>query len=383
MILVLDCETTGLPTNYDAPVTDVDNWPRAVQIAWATFENNGSEIKHCSYLIRPDGFEIPADVTAIHGISTELARENGYTINVILISLAQDLREAALVVGHNLEFDANVLGAEYIRAGYENYLDFIGPTIDTMKNGAVIDFCALPGKRGYKWPKLSELMNALSFEPGNRHDALSDVMDTAKCFFELLKRGVLSLPADMAAPINDKIDMPEFEPQRVAMSEWIEQEIKLNEELQKANQEEQIVDPVTRDDEAFKEFQKWAELQADVPCPVLEPAELANRLVRTYENLKQTRMTLHHAEFDQWAAQRELNCLNFELRKSEGYAACKNEQQRSDYLYEHNQERTHVLEIASTDALGSKLDFEIARDEVELARALLRIAELSSNSQAL
>jgi len=34
MFLIFDTETTGLPKNFNAPITDVDNWPRCVQIAW-------------------------------------------------------------------------------------------------------------------------------------------------------------------------------------------------------------------------------------------------------------------------------------------------------------------------------------------------------------
>jgi hypothetical protein len=34
MYLFFDTETTGLPKNYKAPVTDLNNWPRLVQLAW-------------------------------------------------------------------------------------------------------------------------------------------------------------------------------------------------------------------------------------------------------------------------------------------------------------------------------------------------------------
>lgn len=35
--LFIDTETTGLPKEYDAPYTDIDNWPRLVQLAWIVF----------------------------------------------------------------------------------------------------------------------------------------------------------------------------------------------------------------------------------------------------------------------------------------------------------------------------------------------------------
>ena len=42
MYLVFDTETTGLPRNFDAPISDSDNWPRMVQIAWQLHDENGN-----------------------------------------------------------------------------------------------------------------------------------------------------------------------------------------------------------------------------------------------------------------------------------------------------------------------------------------------------
>ena len=77
MYLIFDTETTGLPKRWNAPITDVDNWPRCIQIAWQLHDELGNCIEHQDYLIRPDGFNIPYDAEKIHGISTELATEQG------------------------------------------------------------------------------------------------------------------------------------------------------------------------------------------------------------------------------------------------------------------------------------------------------------------
>ncbi len=44
MYLFIDTETTGLPRNYRAPVTDLNNWPRMIQIAWILSDNQGNRI---------------------------------------------------------------------------------------------------------------------------------------------------------------------------------------------------------------------------------------------------------------------------------------------------------------------------------------------------
>ena len=41
MYLIFDTETTGLPHNKTAPITDLDNWPRLVQIAWQLHSDKG------------------------------------------------------------------------------------------------------------------------------------------------------------------------------------------------------------------------------------------------------------------------------------------------------------------------------------------------------
>ena len=83
MYLIFDTETTGLPRNYNAPISDSENWPRAVQIAWQLHDEKGALLEHKDFLIIPDGYTIPYDAERIHGISTELATEQGVSIHKV------------------------------------------------------------------------------------------------------------------------------------------------------------------------------------------------------------------------------------------------------------------------------------------------------------
>ena len=73
MFLIFDTETTGLPANYNAPVTDTDNWPRMVQLAWECHDDTGKLTASECYLIKPEGYTIPYAAEKVHGISTEKA----------------------------------------------------------------------------------------------------------------------------------------------------------------------------------------------------------------------------------------------------------------------------------------------------------------------
>ena len=80
MFLIFDTETTGLPKKWNAPISDTDNWPRCVQIAWQLHDDFGALIEHQDFLIKPEDFNIPFDAEKIHGISTQLAKEKGYSL---------------------------------------------------------------------------------------------------------------------------------------------------------------------------------------------------------------------------------------------------------------------------------------------------------------
>ena len=82
MYIIFDTETTGLPRNWKAPMSDTDNWPRVVQIAWQLHDDMGRLIESKDYLIRPEGYNIPYDSEQIHGISTQLAEEQGVRLKV-------------------------------------------------------------------------------------------------------------------------------------------------------------------------------------------------------------------------------------------------------------------------------------------------------------
>ena len=91
MFLIFDTETTGLPKNYKAPVTDSDNWPRMVQLAWQLHDNSGKLLVAKNYIVKPDGYDIPIGVSKIHGITTERAERDGHDLKFILEELKADL----------------------------------------------------------------------------------------------------------------------------------------------------------------------------------------------------------------------------------------------------------------------------------------------------
>ncbi len=188
MYLIFDTETTGLPKRWDAPVSDTDNWPRCVQIAWQLHGEMGELLEHKDFLVIPDNYEIPYDAEKIHGISTELAMDQGAPLDAVLEEFNQVLSKTDFVVGQNVGFDINIMGAEFYRSGIESNLINL-PVLDTCTEHTA-ELCKIPGGRGgkFKLPTLTELHHFL-FEDTFKeaHNATADVEATARCFLELIR----------------------------------------------------------------------------------------------------------------------------------------------------------------------------------------------------
>jgi DNA polymerase III subunit epsilon len=190
MLLFFDTETSGLPRSHQAPVSDLANWPRIVQIAWLLTDRQGTTHQAVEAIIRPEGFSIPADAARVHGITTARAIAEGQPLPQVLNQFLAALRQADTLIAHNLAFDEKVLGAELLRCGLPNPLP-IQRRHCTMEASTAL--CQLPGRYGYKWPRLDELHRHL-FGRGMdaAHNALVDVEACARCFFQLRQRGVIA-----------------------------------------------------------------------------------------------------------------------------------------------------------------------------------------------
>ncbi|AXG73434.1 DNA polymerase III subunit alpha [Flavobacterium arcticum] len=200
MYLIFDTETTGLPKRWDAPITDTDNWPRCIQIAWQLHDEMGRLIEHQDYIISPDGFNIPYDAERIHGISTELAVQEGIPIQEALKKFNEALSKSKFIVGQNVGFDVNIMGSEFHRYSTQSPLATM-KVLDTCTE-TTAEMLRLPGGRGgrFKLPTLTELHQYLFGEPfAEAHNATADVEATTRCFLELVKREVYT---------HEQLDVP-------------------------------------------------------------------------------------------------------------------------------------------------------------------------------
>lgn len=114
MILIVDTETSGLP-GRGMPLTH-PRYPRIVELGMVLIDGD-RERQSVNLIIKPEGWEVPAEAAAIHGIDHALATRVGVPIRAAIATYAHLMRCADEVVGHNVRFDLDLIGAELLRLG--------------------------------------------------------------------------------------------------------------------------------------------------------------------------------------------------------------------------------------------------------------------------
>jgi DNA polymerase III epsilon subunit-like protein len=190
MLLFVDTETTGLPKSAS---TDVDRWPRIVQLAWSLYDSDGNRESLNSFIIYPTDFTIPQDSARIHKITTDRAKKEGVSLHKVLPQFNEDVEKSTTVIAHNLDFDLPSIYTEFIRCKLETNL-LEKQKFCTMKSQKIVSFCKLPSAsgRGYKWPTLNQLhLQLFETEFTDSHNASADVEACARCYFALRKKGIV------------------------------------------------------------------------------------------------------------------------------------------------------------------------------------------------
>lgn len=188
--LYLDIETTGLIPKGAEWRDDYEDFPFLVSISWIF---NGRTYDH---LIKPEGYDIPKESEAIHGISYSEAIYIGIPFVNIIYDIIGQAENATHIIGHNLHFDISVIKANILK--YNGNIDQAnkalapGKRICTMLSTMQIVKATHPGTRRIKWPTLQELHEHLFGELfDDAHSSKADIEATKRCHEALIERGLI------------------------------------------------------------------------------------------------------------------------------------------------------------------------------------------------
>jgi DNA polymerase-3 subunit epsilon len=187
--LVVDCETSGLP-QFKLPADDPLQ-PYIASFA-AIFVNAELEVEREYYaLIKPDGWVMSPEVTAINGLTTERLMAEGVPITEALEIYTVAIDDGRVIVAHNAQFDCKMLRGSLRRLSIPDRFE-LTRNICTMRG--LTDVCRIPpagGRGGYKFPKLSEACVHFGFEDLGDHTALADARACLSLFRKMRELGVV------------------------------------------------------------------------------------------------------------------------------------------------------------------------------------------------
>lgn len=137
-----------------------------------------------SWLVNP-GVDIPDAAAAVHGITTEHAREHGGDPAVTCLEVAEALAacwaEGRPVIAHNAPYDLTVLDRE-LRRHHGEALVIAGPVIDTLVLDKMVD----------RYRKGKRTLEATAAHYGVRldgaHDAGEDALAAARIAWAIAQR---------------------------------------------------------------------------------------------------------------------------------------------------------------------------------------------------
>lgn len=172
-LAAFDVESTGVDVERDRIVT-----------ACVAVVNVDPTEPSRTWLADP-GVDIPAEATAVHGVTTEHARAHGRPPRDVLVEIRGAILDAWYlgrpVVAYNAPYDFTVLDREFRRHGVEP-LRALGPVIDPL----VLDRYVDPRRRGPR--KLVNVVEHYGVRLDGAHDATQDALAAARVAWRIAQR---------------------------------------------------------------------------------------------------------------------------------------------------------------------------------------------------
>lgn len=174
MYLFFSTEAAGIPKSWDASVYDAPAWPRLLRLSWLLSDAGGQDLERQSLLIRPSGFRVPRHAELVLGLDAASLEAQGTDLRGALQAFSAVLGRSSLAVAYDLDLHAGILGAEYVRLGWQ-------PPLQGGRSFSLRDWAQARGSAS-----LDQLHRQLTGAPAPRRDDGSGEPEACKaCYFKL------------------------------------------------------------------------------------------------------------------------------------------------------------------------------------------------------
>lgn len=192
LAVVYDTETTGLPL-FKEPSEHPDQ-PHIVQLGACLVDlDTRKTLATIDVICKPDGWTIPDEVAAIHGITTEMAADLGVPES-LAVEMLLELVGNRLRIAHNEQFDARIVRIACMRHFEPTQADAWkeGPSKCTQILATPImklpptEKMRAAGFNKFKSANLREAVQHFTGRPlENAHSALADVHGCMAVYFAI------------------------------------------------------------------------------------------------------------------------------------------------------------------------------------------------------
>lgn len=204
--LTFDTETIGFPSpklafgrHHHPSKTECYNSARLLEISWRVRDDSGHLVKSKSMLIKPSGWKVAA--TEIHKITQEKADREGIEVKRVLLEFWSDAKICQKIVGHNVNFDMNVVCSEFYRMG----LTSIARAFARLNFQCTMYGGKLLYQKNHKLNDLHKVIFGGHFD--NAHRAEADTIATERCFY-MMVTGVDTFAIDNQEKKEEAKDAP-------------------------------------------------------------------------------------------------------------------------------------------------------------------------------
>lgn len=197
MIIFYDWETDDL--NIPDVPSDDPRQPNGLELSAILDDDNGVTRAVMSTLIKPVR-EVPAEVTAIHGITTEIAERYGRPLGNVMSDFAEMVECASILSAFNHHFDfkfVKISCAKLVATGCTNMRPFF-----ETRSKICVQHPSLKAVKHLGGPYMKPLGEVYHLMFGRQftgaHRSLADAMAARDIYYRLKEMGALPEPKPLA-----------------------------------------------------------------------------------------------------------------------------------------------------------------------------------------